>query len=631
MSRRALLFDASPLPPVPPTPESAGKSLILHWSAADVPEGQLSVPVLLERQLPRIRAELLAWVYDLGRLDVGGVELQEALKAGDGLSMWWCSLLFEKHPKVLPGLYEALKLRVLELRLEEEGCDELCLVGGDAKLRAALESFCRVTNRLFSHVPGGEARTGARPSLPARLYYALPAPLKAVGRFVHWLWSVKRLLPRTAEPSPARAARVEGTVATYFPNTDPKAAEQGRFRSRYWEALHDAFAPSPGEPHGVHWLFIAFPSPQYSLRRCIELMKVFRAARRDGASFHYLEEFLGAADLGACLLRWARLCRASLGAESVVRAHFHFNGSHMDLWPHLGWAYADSFRGWRALERCLQRRACTRWAEWIGGRDWTIFPLENCPWERMLTQALHEAGAGPVWGAQHSTVRPADFRYFDDQRAFTAEDCRAFQPDRLFVNGRGALEEMRAAGYDAERVGMVEALRYMYLHGQKSVAGLPGERRLLLVTSFFADETDAQLAVLARAVQTGLLRDLAVLVKPHPYLEVNSRLARLFPQGGAPEITTRPLGELYVPGTVVWAANSTTAALEAAALGLPVMVQAVKNDFDLCPLHDLPGLARIRNADDLARALAAPCPVALPPDYLALEPALPRWRTLLRL
>jgi surface carbohydrate biosynthesis protein (TIGR04326 family) len=279
----------------------------------------------------------------------------------------------------------------------------------------------------------------------------------------------------------------------------------------------------------------------------------------------------------------------------------------------------------------LQRRACVRYVEWCGVQQWTIFPMENCPWERMLTQAVHEAGAGPVYGTQHSTIRAADFRYFDDQRALQDEECRRFQPDRIYVNGQGALDEMLAAGYAPEQLGMTEALRYMHLADTGPAHAGDGEKRLLLVTGFFADETDAQLAVLAQAAGQGFLDGMRVCVKPHPYLPVEERLARLFPQGGLPEILDRPVGELLVPGTVVWASNSTTAALEAALRGLPVMVQAAENDFDLCPLQGVSGLLRIRNAADLARALASvACPV-LPPDYLALDPALPRWRKLLDL
>jgi surface carbohydrate biosynthesis protein (TIGR04326 family) len=654
-SRFFLLADAGR-----PAPEEEGLRVI-RWNGPKAAPGELSAPLLLEERLPRIRAELAAWVYDLGRLDVSGREMQERLKAGDSLSMWWCSLLFEKHPRMLPGLYEVFKLRALELFLEEEACAELTLAGGDAKLGGILEDFCRARNLRFRRLPARTRKKAeAGLSIPARvysffvfaarifrkiraerfncfkvepLYYALPAPLKATARFFRWLVAVKRLLPRTALPRPCPAG---ATIATYFPNIDPKAAEEGRFRSRYWESLHDALVPAPGERHKVHWLFIAFPFPGWSLRRCVELVREFRRRASDGAGFHYLEEFLAAGDIAACVARWLRLVAASLRVQATARRHFYLRGSHMDLWPHLGGAFADSFRGWRALERCLQRRACIRYAQWRGFQEWTVFPMENCPWERMLTQALHEEKAGMVYGAQHSTVRPTDFRYFDDQRVFEAGDCRLFQPDRIFTNGRGALDEMLAAGYGGRRPGVLEALRYLYLAGERPPSSEgKGERRLLLLTSFFVDETQDLLATLAeilkRPERMMALAGLRVLVKPHPSLDVEPYLRDLFPDGGAPEIATFPLGELLVPGTVVWAANSTTAALEAAMRGLPLMVQAPGNDFDLCPLQSLPSLARIRDGDDVLRALAHPSCPELPEEYLSLDPALPRWRALLRI
>jgi len=602
---------------------------ILWWSRTDVPEGHVSVPVLLEKHLPRIRAELMAWVYDLGKAKVLDEEIHAWLKAGDSLSMWWCSLLFEKHPKVLPGLHAALKLRVLELLCEEEACAGLHLVSADASLRASLASFCREKSWRFSYSTAGTQQAKGTPQpLKSRIYYALPAIFRAKLRFYHWFWTIKRHLPRT---DAARPASDTSTIATYFPNIDSKSAQEGRFRSRYWETLHDALAPGPGEKHKVNWLFIMFPSPQYSFRQCIKLVREFRAKGRDGASFHYLEEFLGWGDILIAGWRYTRLLMNSLLVQGTVRAHFRLQGSLMDFWPYLGAAYVESCRGWRALERCLQRQACIRYVEWCSRQKWTIFPMENCPWERMLTQAVHEAEAGPVYGTQHSTIRAADFRYFDDQRALHDTACRRFQPERLYANGRGAMDAMLAAGYAPEQLGMLEALRYMYLAEKGPIHATGGETCLLLVTSFFADETDAHLAVLGQAAKDGILDGMRVCIKAHPYLPVEARLARLFPHGGAPEIVNRPLEELLVPGAIVWTSNSTTVALEAALRGLPVMAQAAENDFDLCPLQGVPGLTRIRTSADLARALAsASCPT-LPQDYLALDPALPRWRMLLDL
>ena len=252
---------------------------IVWWGRTDVPERHLSVPVLVEKYLPRIRTELMAWVYDLGKVKVSDEEVQAWLKAGDSLSMWWCSLLFEKHPKMLPGLYIAFKLRALELLCEENPCGRLHLVSADATLRTSLERFCRKNGLRFSHgAAGARQEDGAPRSLKFRMYYALPAFFRTTLRFCHWLWTIKRHLPRTRVAPPASGA---STIATYFPNIDPKPAQQGRFRSRYWESLHDALAPAPGEKHRVNWLFIMFPSPQYSLRQCIELVRRFRTDERE--------------------------------------------------------------------------------------------------------------------------------------------------------------------------------------------------------------------------------------------------------------------------------------------------------------------------------------------------------------
>ncbi|MDR1660364.1 MAG: hypothetical protein LBR94_08545, partial [Desulfovibrio sp.] len=148
--------------------------------------------------------------------------------------------------------------------------------------------------------------------------------------------------------------------------------------------------------------------------------------------------------------------------------------------------------------------------------------------------------------------------------------------------------------------------------------------------SFFADETRAHLALLSEAVKAGLLQGLEVTLKPHPCLPARSclrdmlgeRAAEIREAGGA-------VADHLLPGTLVWASNSTTAALDAAIIGLPVMVMPPAGDFDLCPLHGEPKLRRTRSLDDVALALAQAGPLDLPPDYLELNPALPLWRGLL--
>lgn len=610
-------------------PAAGAGETAVFWNRLDVPPGALSVPGHLTARLTDIRRELLAWVHDLGRARVGGREVQEHLRCGDDLSMWWCSLLFEKHPKVTPALYSALKLRALERLAAEHGCTAIRLHGGDAALHVALRHFCAATGREFSRHSAAETppvREDARLRNSARrLYHALPGPCKAALRFAAWLWGVKRLLPRVAAPRPQEGG---ATIATYFPNVDAEEAAAGRFRSRYWESLHDALAEE-GAP-AVNWLFIGFPSPQYTFRQCLALRDAFAAQNRRDA-FHYLEEFLGAEGIWRAARRYARLALAARRLEKHVRPLFRLADSHMDLWPYLGQYWKDSFGGWRALERCLHREGMSAFVRWAGRQRWTIFPMENCPWERMLTHAVRAAGHGPVYGMQHSTVRPTDFRYFDDARTFTGADAM-FQPDKIYGNGQAAYREMLAAGTPPDRLGVAEALRYMYLAGSVGSAHTPAPpSRLLAATGFFADEAEEHIRVLARWMALPGRIPLEVCVKPHPYLAVEPYLERYFPKGDGPRVLQEPLAALLKPGVAVWGSNSTTATLEAALMGLPVLAQLPVDGVDLCPLQGVEGVARISSAPQAEEALRRAARARLEPGYLALDPALPRWRDALGL
>lgn len=660
-------------------------TVVALWDTWEARPGEVSIPARLHADLLAIRAEHMAWAYDMGRLSTvsGGRaagELQERLRCGGELSMWWCSLLYERHPKMTPNLYTIYKLRCLERLLEAENCAAVHLVGGDADLRATLAGFCAATGREFSAAsPSGGAVPEAAPSLARRLYGWCPAPARALARYVHWWWKIRRALPFAGaeRPEPARGGEGEDLTATmvaYFPNVDMSAAEKGRFRSRYWEDLHDALNACarreyPRGGHFVRWLFIRFPSPQLSFARCRELRDLFRKTGKDGCSFHYLEEFLDTADLWAACRRWLRLAVASLRLQKQAAAACHFTGSRLNFWRYVKKDWAESFRGWRCLERCLQQRAFRRYADWCGPQRWTLFPLENCPWERMLTTAMRSQGAaraapaecrtapapdagkmlpGPVIGAQHSSIRPTDFRYFDDPRTFASPDCAVFQPEAIEGNGRSACRQWLEAGMPQERLGEVEALRYLYLAEGRhpatpgapdavpSEAGESGNaapgRRLLLLTSFFRDETEAHLQLFARCFHLGLLAGWEITIKPHPYLPVEGLVRELLgADAGCVRISDEPLARALAPGVTVWTSNSTTAALEAALKGLPLMVMVPKDDFDLCPLQDVRGLARTATPDDVRRHLAAPVALRLPEEYLDLDPELPRWRELLGL
>lgn len=645
MRRLILLLDDGDAP--------SGDGQIVRWAKRDVAVGEISLDARLDEKLLAIRGEHMDWAYATGFSRAGADSLQSALKAGASLSMWWASLLYERHPKLSPWLYPLYKLRALESLLTELKPDVLVVRGNDPKLKKYLAQLCDAYGISLEYIKRGAPKKSPA-SLKEKLYFFFPAPVRAAARFLLWLWQVKRLLPFPSEKNKSWRETDDGlknaAIASYFPNLDLRAAAQGSFRSRYWESLHEALNAEakkerPNGPHFVRWLLIRFPSPELSFKQCLALRDRFRAEGRDGLTYNYLEEFLTVGDVLAALRRYAALALQSLVRRPAFARACRLPGSRLDFWPLARGQWAESFAGWRCLERCLQDRAFARYAGFAGSQRWFLFPLENCPWERMLTVAAREAESpSPVYGVQHSIVRRTDFRYFDAPATFSNPVCAAFQPDIVGGNGENALSQWRANGLPENRLKRLEALRYLYLaDAERGKPGAlppePGEPledpatpRLLVLTSFFRDETDALLDLLGKALDAGLLKGWRAEIKPHPYLPVDDWVAaRPAEQQAAIRVLGAPLSEILRPGVKVWAANSTTASLEAVLKGQPVMVMAPVNDFDLCPIQNLPGLPRSGTLADARKWLEDPKPVAAPPNYLDLNPDLRAWRELLNL
>ena len=604
-------------------------ALILHWDSWEVPNTHFSLEAFLQQHFLKIRAEHATWAFDLGHLEVAGQSVAKHLKAKDSPSTWWCSLLYERHPKMTPNLYLIYKLRALEIFLEENECEKLSIVNVDPKkdqaILASLEDLCLKSKRSFK-IESFSPKSTSSESLIKTIYYKLPPFLRVILRLIHWYFTIKRKLPKTELQNLDKISTA--TIVTYFPNIDLNAAKQERFLSRYWEKLHEALnarAIKEGSPF-VRWLFIRFPAPQLSLDEGIKLKEAFNKHQLDGLSFNYLEEFLDCKDLGLAFKRFRTIGTQSLKIEAELKNHFHFKGSKLNFWPLAQKDYEESFRGYRGLERTLQNLAFSKYVKLVGKQRWFLYPLENCPWERMLCYQVRAKHAGLLLGAQHSTIRPTDLRYFDDQRAFNYEDLSFPKPDLFLANGRSAFEQWQKAGMPKEHLREVEALRYLYL-AKFSRLEARAPSTLLVLTSFFQDETKAHLDLFIKALEAGLLANFKIILKPHPYLPLDPYL----PKNHGLTIAKGPLSDYLNPAVLVWASNSTTAALEAAIFGLPLAVMQPTKDFDLSPIQDLKGLLRTATLEDVKTMLSLKEGIEVPKDYLKVDPSLKTFKALLNL
>ncbi len=651
----------------------SGEHHILWWDTADnIPflhHHTHSIPAWCHAHGQELQKQLTQCLHTLGNtpLSPHGQTLQSELEAGDALSFWYISLLYEKHPKMLPGLFDACKTYAIERLLHAYAphCTHIILHAHDPQLRLTLTTFCKNTGRTFTALtakkPWYVRKKDHWPTLSKvfqtlqrasryiswhtawhttwrKLFFALPHPCQALLRFAHWLYALRKLLSFFGHKNSKLSPQAQGhvSIATYFPHMDMAQAKQGIFRSAYFEHLHDLLhqALTKKNVH-IHWLFIRVNSAQLPLKQSIQLQQHLHytaQTKQELHSFHHVEEFLRFRDMGAALIRYLRLAWRSRRREKEIEqlflwpSHATAQGS-MPLWPYMQKHWRAGFQGWRCLERCLQRRAFMAYAQNLTQQKiphhWSLFTWENCPWERMFTHAMHKAlPQSPVFAMQHSSVRETDFRYFDHPRLFTlppTSAAHAMLADIYCLNGPHAAKLLQDY-IPQERMRVVEAVRYLYLANLTKLAPYtaatqPKLKHLFLMTSYFTDEVEAQLRTLAAWLHSTHYQEqlnVDIHIKAHPHTCVQTYLQKYNLHQYNIRIHTKPVAALW--GTMqawfaaqqacyLWFGNSTTISLEAAHRGIPFCVQAAEDDFSLCPLHGFKNLTYVKNAHELHQTL----------------------------
>ena len=743
MPSPVLLLTALPQALPSAVPQGA---LCCAWGCRAVPQGWLSLPALVDENNDSLRAAVAAWAFDCGistvRLHGRSTRLATWLEGGAEnaqpapVSAWWTSLLYERHPAMTDFLHDLCCLRVLEQQLEAQAIQHLIVGTVPPYIRKIVQQFCRDTGRTCTLLPAAQvtAQTAEQTTIPTQAATTahttakpqhcftaqgwhtliapfsalhklkacalgavrrLPAPVLALLRLCHWLVYVRRHFPLAPPLCPQGTATSRPVLlVSYFPAYEACAAARGQFRSPYWRALHDELDQSP---RPQQHLFIRANAPHEPLARAAARCRLWNSQAQRGAGFHYLEEFLPPKAIFTACRRFCRIAVRAVLLKKHLAARCFLPHSRLNFWSLARKSYAESFMGWRGLERCLQTEACMRYAAWLGQPALALFPLENCPWERMLTHALrcatgkqptaaHQASndAQPaatnsntelcIIGVQHSTLRPTDWRYFDDPRFFTHPATQALVPDNIVINGEHAGQQLIKAGTTATMLFHAEALRFQKHDAARSCpeafspikqpqhtictakpstqnkpaaaqscapAAPPAGSLIVLLTSFFPQESRSHLALLGQTWQQGALAHCRFVLKCHPWLDARPLLHSLCPSAlhSRIEYSTLPLPQLFAmaqqsaqtqQGSVlVWCSNSTSAAVDTVLSGLPLLVHLPPSGFNLCPLAALPHVPYASTVHDVAAALRQPRRLSLPHDWLHCGTGTAQWRALL--
>ena len=582
-----------------------------------------------------IRQEYLRWVSDLGRTHTNGRSVCEWLHLEGNLSFWWMTLIAEKEPIKSRGIFDVFKLRVLETMMRQHGCTHLIYAGPDSRLDEIFGNWAKSAPgrryQRWHRVSLGRSNESLLRRVRKRV---VPHGIEAIGYLLSKIWLRSRCPPVDRRTLPRPRFESEVTITAFFPNIDLSLAKQGRFWSRYWEGLHPMLDELPVT---VNWLWTYAPSPESSFAEAVKFRD--RCNASDPAKYRQFiyEEFISTGTVLKALRLYAELRRRGrclVGRE--VQAAFRFDKDGFQFYPLLRSDWLSSLRGVVAMQSVLHVAVAEAVANQLPARPWALFVWENQPFELALVAAWRRLRRFTI-GAQHSALRRLELRSFADLSEYTEAGRPDGRPmaDVLAANGSGAESLLREAGYPANRLTITEALRYTNLpvHPRQTVP--PETGALLVITGYRATEVSFQLSILLTAAQKGLLQPFPrIVVKPHPMAPVATivefeGLKRAL--GDRLEISNRSLGELWPGAARVFAANSTSSAIEAIYEGLPVAVCGANDEMNLSPLFGDPRVPMIGDCEALADFLRQPTIPREFGNYFTIDPGLPRWRALLNL
>ncbi len=599
---------------------------VLLWRSSEESAGAVSIPAYLESHAARIRQQYLAFVHELGELQVSGRTVSQHLQDEAGNNFWWMGLIAEKSPLKTPEIYQALRLLALEDYMRSASQHTLHLHSDDATLACAVRALCDRLRIPFSCSLQTPPDTGLLERFRQTQNWpaSLQAPLEAMLH-LRRRWALRRIRPLRWHSGLDAVF-----FCSYFAHLDLAAANQGRFDSRQWGPLPELLVQSGLSLNWLHnyWPGEAAADAPAAVRRAGRFNAVAGAQGLHG----FVDAYLSLRVLVLAMRSWWFLRRQAKTLRCLPSCLLA-SGQAAYLWPVLQSAWTSSLSGRVSVANCLSVHLFDAAMRDLPRQSRGYYLFENQAWEKAFLTAWRRHGHGSITGVVHSTVPFWHLYYAEDPRSLLPGAQP--QPDAIAVNGDVARQALLAQGYSANRLVKAEALRYLSLaqrperdagYGGRLAAGL----RVLVVGGMESDPLREVLGAVKLAV--GLLPEgYQFDFKPHPAYLLDPKQA----VGLDVPVVGGTLTALLASYDCVVAGNSTSACVDAYLAGKPVIIAYGGTYLNLSPLRGQSGVAFFESPQQLVTALLASGNsqgrAGERKEYFYLDNELTRWRELLRL
>jgi surface carbohydrate biosynthesis protein (TIGR04326 family) len=584
---------------------------------------QISIAELIEKNADRLKTRYLTWIYNLGETKFGLLNVVDALKIRNNLSYWWMTPLAEKYNfSKSPQINDAIRLMAFDEWNKSTQAKSMILVTDNIALAECLEIYCRCKNLGFVWTRSTDSRI--RKSVKGKISRSLPNTAKVLIWLIRYFinrWSCRGIGVAKWKLSTAKI-----TFFSYFDGLLFGTASESKLENYYWGDLPSVLQTAGKQ---TNWLYILSGDSKSPVTSSSH--RLINQLNHSGNIYQnhvLLDSFLSFKVLLKTVKDWYHVQYHLKKVEKVIsRSH----SEDLQIWPLFKDEYKTS-RGIRTVENLLYLNLFEEACALLPEQNIGVYLFEQQPWEFSLINTWKSNQHNKLIGAQHTTVLFWDLRYFADPRSFSDISSLRFpMPDKIAVNGPISMNTLSDAGYVKDDLILTEALRYQYIEEYKAKIKAKGNKQkyqVLVLGDYSFENTYHQIKLLELAIDLLNFKP-RIIMRPHPSCPIHSRDFKIL------EITERTLPELLFEVDMVYTSGSTSGAVDAYCMGLPVVSVLAPEKLNLSPLRGIPGV----NFADTPQKLAGFIQHLYESDsgasnkieFFTMNSKLSRWRSLLEI
>jgi surface carbohydrate biosynthesis protein (TIGR04326 family) len=621
LSRTLNIWDSQDQPPT-----ACDDEIVYTWNGYSENGNTRSLFKFIENNDDLIRSKYLAWVYELGAYKIKNKKVSDYFSFNDGFSYWWMTLFVEKSPWTQPSIIDAIRLFALNEIINKEKPEIIHLVSANHNLHQIIKGICKQSVINYNWVKSPKiipASFGLK-----NIYHILPLPVQSffeIFRYLYKRWPLRKMGKMHWE-----SGEKSIFFCSYFFSLDTRKLSEGHFYSRQWEEL-----PSLINRMGLsqNWLQIFYAHagvPNSS--RAVEITEILNKQNEINGVHTFVDSFLSIHIFFKVLVKYFKLQIAKMKLRQIKNAFIPF-GTHFSLWPIMKNDWHRTISSPLAINNLFFLELFDKALSTIPKQPKGVYLFENLSWESAFIHKWRKYGHGKLIAVAHSTVRYWDTRYFFDPRAINAKlDNPLPQADFYALNGNAAIDNFINAGFPKEKIVSCEALRYLNFNEiviqNNKIKLTEDSLRIIILGDYMPAGTNNMLKLISKAISS-FSRDVSLSIKPHPNYQIDPND---FPNLNL-TVVNNQLYSILPNYDIAISSNMTSASVDAALAGLPVIIVLEDVELNFSPLRGNSNVFFVSHFWEIAEVInkfdkGLKVSIGLN-NFFFLDPELPRWKKIL--